>query len=232
MTLSAQTFIATLREHESESERAKISRYFRGSADTQIIGVRMKTTFDTAAKYRDVPLAEVEALLESPYYEARIGAVSILDFKARRKGITDAERAELYNLYLRRHDRIDNWDLVDRAAPRVIGWYLFDKPRDPLYKLAGSANIWERRTAITATFWFIRQRDIDDALKIAEMLIDDDEELINKSVGTGLREIGKVDPDRLVEFLRTHAAKTPRVTLRYATERLPADVRKQLLGPR
>jgi 3-methyladenine DNA glycosylase AlkD len=111
----------------------------------------------------------------------------------------------------------------------VIGWYLLDKPRDPLYTLARSSNIWERRTAITATFWFIRQGDVDDALGIAETLLHDEEELINKSVGTGLREVGKVDQDRLISFLRSHAATMPRVTLRYAVERLPAELRTQLL---
>lgn len=166
----------------------------------------MKNTFDTAARFAGMPLAEVEALLDSPYYEARMGAVSILDFKARRKRITDDERRALYDLYMERHDRIDNWDLVDRAAPRVVGWYLLDKPRAPLYELARSADIWERRTAITATFWFIRQGDIDDALHIAGLLLDDAEELIHKSVGTALREVGKVDQERLVRFLREQPA--------------------------
>ncbi|WP_086823714.1 DNA alkylation repair protein [Allokutzneria sp. NRRL B-24872] len=226
MNLTAESFLSTLRAFQSDAERAKTDRHFRGSGGA-VIGVRMKTLFDTAAQFVDMPLSEVEMLLDSPYYEARMGAVSVLDFKARRKRISDAERRELYELYLRRHDRIDSWDLVDRAAPRVIGWYLLDKPRDPLHALARSSDTWERRTAITATFWLIRQGEVDDALSIAELLLDDEEELIHKSVGTALREVGKIDQDRLVAFLRGHSV--PRVTLRYATEKLPAAVRADLL---
>ncbi|ARQ70563.1 DNA alkylation repair protein [Streptomyces marincola] len=230
MDLTAESFVAKLRTFQSDAERAKIGTYYKGEGDAEVIGVRMRHTFDTAAEYTGMPLDEVERLLESPYYEARMGAVSVLDFKARRKRITDAERRELYELYLRRHDRIDNWDLVDRAAPRVIGWYLLDKPRDPLHALARSANVWERRTAITAAFWLIRQGDIEDALVLAETLLGDEEELIHKSVGTGLREVGKVDRDRLVGFLRAHGSAVPRVTLRTATEKLPADLRAELMA--
>lgn len=228
MDLTAESFIETVKGFQGDAEREKIRRHYRG--DGEIIGVRMKHTFDTAADFTDMPLDEVERLLDSPYYEARLGAFSILDFKARRKRTTDAERREMFEIYLRRHGSIDSWDFVDRAAPRVVGRYLLDKPRDPLYLLARSADTWERRTAITAAFWFIRNGDIDDALKIAEMLLDDEEELIHKSVGTGLREVGKVDRDRLVGFLREHGDAVPRVTLRYATEKLPPDLRAELLG--
>jgi 3-methyladenine DNA glycosylase AlkD len=190
----------------------------------------MKHTFDLAKAYEAMPLDEVEALLGSPYYEARIGAVSIMDFQARRKRATDADRRALYDLYLRRHDRIDSWDLVDRAAPRVIGWYLLDKPRDVLYALARSTDVWERRTAITATFWFIRQGEVEETLAIAELLLDDEEELIHRSVGTGLREAGNVDEARVVPFLERHAAAMPRVMLRYAVEKLDVDEKRRILA--
>lgn len=226
--LTAEAFIAALEAHRSEAERAKISRSFRGGGE--IIGVRMKHTFDTAKAFDAMPLEEVESLLDSPHYEARMGAVSIMDFKARRKRTGEEERKALFELYLRRHDRIDSWDLVDRAAPRVVGWYLLDKPREVLYRLARSADVWERRSAITATFWLIRQGEVDDALQIAEILLHDDEELINKSVGTGLREVGKVDRTRLLEFLEHHAHDMPRVTLRYAVEKLDGAEKKRLMG--
>ena len=227
MGLNAEGFVAAIRAHRSEAERKKNVRHYRG--DAEVIGVRMKQIFDAAKAFSAMPLDEVEKLLDSGYYEARVGAVSILDFKARRKGIGEEERRALHDLYLRRHDRIDSWDLVDRAAPRVVGWYLLDKPRDELYLLARSGNVWERRTAITATFWLIRQGEVDDALRIAEILLPDDEELINKSVGTSLREVGKVDRARLVEFLERHAAEMPRVTLRYAVEKFDAGEKQRLL---
>ncbi len=228
MDLTAASFIETVEGFRSDDEREKIRKHFRGTGE--IIGVRMKHTFDTAKAFADMPLDEIERLLDSRYYEARMGAVSILDFKARRKRTTEAERREMFELYLRRHDRIDDWGFVDRSAPRVVGMYLLDKPRDPLFALARSEDRWERRTAITAAFWFIREGDVDDALRIAEMLLGDDEELIHTSVGTGLREVGKVDRDRLVGFLRKHGDAVPRVTLRYATERLPPDLRADLMG--
>jgi 3-methyladenine DNA glycosylase AlkD len=224
--VTADAFVAAMRAAQSEAERAKVARHVHG--DAEVIGVRMKHVFDTAKAFVDMPLDEVEKLLDSPYYEARLGAVSIMDFKTRRRGTTDDDRRALYELYLRRHDRIDNWDLVDRAAPRVIGWYLLDKRRDVLYELARSDDAMERRTAITATFWLIRNGDVDDALRIAEILLPDDEELVNKSVGTALREVGKVDEARLVDFLERHAGGMPRVTLRYAVEKLDAAERERL----
>lgn len=209
---SAEQILNELRGMADEAEHTKIAK--RVPAD-QVIGVRMKNVFDLAKANTDLPLTEVEALLDSHFYEARLVAVSILDFRARTRGINDEQRRELFDLYLRRHDRIDTWDLVDRAAPRVIGWYLVDKPRDVLFELARSSNIWERRTAITAAFWLIRAGDLDDPIAIAELLLDD-EHLIQTSVGTALREVGKVDPARRDEFLQRHQERISATTRRMA----------------
>lgn len=111
----------------------------------------------------------------------------------------------------------------------MIGWYLYDKSRQPLYELATAGDPWRRRTAITAAFWFIRQRDLDDAFALAELLLGDPEELVHKSVGTALREAGQVDADRMVAFLETHYERIPRMTLRYAVEKLPPERRRALL---
>ncbi|WP_229074991.1 DNA alkylation repair protein [Actinoplanes sp. DH11] len=217
MSLTAESFLDILRPHGNEAERAKIQRYLHTGPDTQVMGVRMKVTFDTARAFTQAPLSEVVRLLENSYYEARVGAVSVLDFKARRP---DADRRALYDTYLDNHDRIDNWDLVDRAAPRVVGWYLLDKPRDPLYELAASPDRWRRRTAITATFFLIRNNEVDDALAISERLLADPEPLILKSVGTALRDVGKVDPERLSAFLTEHGDRMTRPTLRVARTHL------------
>jgi 3-methyladenine DNA glycosylase AlkD len=229
--LSAEKFIEELRGLQSDAERAKIRRYFRiDDADNQVIGVRMKHTFDLAKAYAGMPLPEVAALLDSPYYESRMGAVSIMDFKARSKRITDQQREELFALYLGRHDRINSWDFVDRAAPRVVGWYLLDKPREVLYDLARSPDIWRRRTAMVASWFFIRHGDLDDAYAIAGILLHDPEDLINKAVGTSLRYAGERDVSRLTRFLDEHAAGMPRVTLRYALEKLEAGQRQHYLA--
>ena len=225
--MTAAGFLAALEPYRCAAEEAKLRRHV--PADVPVLGVRMKHTFDTAKAFTAMPLDEVERLLDSPLYEARMGAVSILDFKTRAKRITAAERAALYELYLRRHDRIDLWDLVDRAAPRVIGGYLLDHPRDVLDELAAAGDPWRRRTAITATFWLVRHGETADALRIAERLLDDPEPLIHSSVGTALREVGKVDRRQLVAFLDRHAGAIPRAALRTAAGALDPAERERVL---
>src|SRR5262249_35610427 len=145
----------------------------------EFAGVRMGEVFALAKKFAAMKPAEIEKLLESPIHEARVGAVSIMDFQARDRKTVSERRKELFDLYLRRHDRINNWDLVDRSAPYVVGGYLADKPRKVLYRLARSKNVWERRTAIVSTYYFIRQGEIDDTFRLAEMLVKDRHDLIH-----------------------------------------------------
>ncbi len=196
------------------------------------IGARMGDVFALAKEYTDMPLDQVAVLLESPVHEVRVGAVSIMDFQARRTRTSATQRKELFDLYIGRHDRINTWDLVDRSAPYVVGGYLFDKPRTPLYELARSTVMCERRTAIVATYYFIRQDDTADTFTIAEMLVDDDEDLIHKAVGGWVREAGKRDPDGLLEFLDRFAATMPRTMLRYAVEHLDEAQRAHYMGLR
>jgi hypothetical protein len=190
---------------------------------------RMREIFALAKEFIDMPVPEIELLLDRREHGLRVGAVSVMDWQARRKGTPDRVRAALYELYLRRHDRIDNWDLVDRSAPYVVGGYLFDKPREPLYLLARSSNQWERRTAIVATYFFIRQGDVDDTFRIAEILVNDEADLVQKAVGGWVREAGKRDRDRLLSFLDKHAATMPRTALRYAVEHLSPETRQHYM---
>ena len=186
--------------------------------------VGMGRIFALAKEHMAMDPAQIERLLESQRHEDRVGAVSIMDFQARRKQTTEVRRRELFELYVRRHDLIDTWDLVDRSAIWVVGEYLVDRPRDVLYRLASSKRPMERRTAILSTFAFIRRGDVDDAAKIAELLVGDGDDLVQKAVGWMLREVGKQDPARHAAFLDAHAATMPRVMLRYAIEKLsPAD---------
>lgn len=227
---NAQTFIEILYTYQSGRELEKIQRYFKsgvgdyGAGDT-FIGVRMGQVFDLAKAFITMPIDEIEILLESTIHEVRVGAVSIMDFQARSKKTPEQQRKALFDLYLRRHGRINNWDLVDRAAIFVIGSYLFDKPRSVLYKLARSENIWERRTAIVSTGYFIRQKDVADTFKIAEMLLQDREDLIHKAAGGWIREAGKKDISKLMAFLDQHARTMPRTMLRYAIEHLDKQQR-------
>ena len=230
MAPTAKRFVHELSDHQSDEELRKIQRYFKsgggqyGEGDV-FLGVRMGDVFKLAKKYVDMPPAEIERLLESPLHEVRAGGCSIMAKQAARKSTPESRRAELYALYLRRHDRINNWDLVDLAARDVVGGYLAGRPRDVLYELARWGNLWERRTAIVATSYFIREGALDDTFAIAELLLGDDEDLIHKAVGGWLREAGKHDRPRLLRFLDEHAAQMPRTMLRYATEHLEPEQR-------
>jgi 3-methyladenine DNA glycosylase AlkD len=233
--LTAAGFIERLHGLASATELEKIQRYFKtgdgeyGAGDA-FIGVRMGQVFSLADACKDLPLSEIERLLESPIHEARAGAVKVMARQASDKRTPDARRRELFDLYLRRIDRINNWDLVDLGAWDVIGRYLLDKPRDVLADLARSANIWERRTAILATLAFLRRGDLDDTYAIALMLLDDPHDLVQKPVGACLREAGKHDRGRLSRFLDEHASTMPRTTLRFAIEHFEPDERTRYLG--
>lgn len=187
----------------------------------------MKMVFDLAKDFKQMPLSEINKLLDSELYEVRLGAVSIMDFKTRHKSITEAERKALFDLYIKRHDRINNWGLVDRSAPRIVGWYLQDKSKNILYKLAKSNRVSERRTAIVAPLWFItKQNDVIDALGIAEALVNDSEEIINTALGATLHYVGVANKAELEMFLDKHYKTMPKVTLRLATRRQEALKKK------
>jgi 3-methyladenine DNA glycosylase AlkD len=233
--VSAERFVKELEAHRSPEELEKRRRYFKtgegqyGEGD-EFMGVRMGQVFALAKEFIEMPPEEIEKLLESPLHEVRAGALSIMDKQARRKRTPESRRKELFDLYLRRTDRINNWDLVDVACPYVVGGYLFDKPRDVLYELARSESLWERRTAIVSTSYFIKQGDLDDTFEIAALLLDDEEDLIHKATGGWLREAGKMDRQRLLRFLDRHAATMPRTMLRYATEHLDKEQRTHYLN--
>ena len=227
---TAEQFIEQLNMHQSPEEQRKIQRYFKDSADDVFMGVRMGDVFNLAKQFIDMPPEEIEKLLENPIHEVRAGALSIMEKQVRHKKTPESRRQELYDLYLRRHDRINNWDLVDLGARYVIGGWLFDKPRDVLYELARSENRWKRRTAIVATLYFIMRDDVDDGFKIAEMLVHDEQDLVHKATGWTLRAAGDVDRQRLLKFLDQYAATMPRTLLRYSIEHLDKDQRDYYLG--
>jgi 3-methyladenine DNA glycosylase AlkD len=233
--MNAGSFIEKLNTYRSRDELLKYQRYFKFDAEDQnaddyFIGVRMGQVFELAKDFIDMPPGEIEKLLESPIHEARAGACSIMDKKARAKKTSESERKELFDLYMRRHDRVNNWDLVDLGCLHLIGSYLLDKPRDILYELARSANRWERRTAIVGTAYLIRKGETDDTFKIAEILVNDKEDLVNKGTGWMLRFAGDKDPEKLLGFLDKYAATMPRVLLRYAIEKLDKTQRDSYLG--
>jgi len=233
--LTAAAFIEQLATFQSNTELEKIYRYFKteagdyGAGD-EFIGVRMGQVFEMAKAFIAMPVAEIEKLLESPVHEHRAGAVSIMDFQARDKRASEDTKKDLFDLYINRHDRINNWDLIDRSAGFVIGAYLFDKSKDILYELALSENIWHRRTAIVSTSFFIRKGDVTHTFGIAELLLEDKEDLIHKAAGGWLRHTGTKGQSQLISFLEKHAAKMPRTMLRYAIEHFDKNEREYYLG--
>ncbi len=220
---TAKNFIERLKKLQSAEELKKIQRYFKSGAGEyghgdKFMGVKMGNLFALAKEFGGLPIKEIEKLLESPIHEVRAGAVSIMDKASRNKKISKERSKDFFDLYMRRHDRINNWDLCDLGCLHMTGSYLYDKPHDILYKLARSKNIWERRTAILSTCYFIRQGDTTDTFKIAEILVNDKEDLIHKATGWMLRFAGTKDQKKLIAFLNSHAGTMPRTLLRYSIE--------------
>ena len=220
----------------ADPEKARLlQRFFKtgpgeyGEGD-RFLGIMVPMTRKLVKEYQDASLAEVAKLLRSPIHEARLLALLLL-VRNFEKG-DDTVRKAVYTLYLGNTGFINNWDLVDLSAPRIVGGYLKSRSRRPLYRLVRSKSLWERRIAVLATFFFIRENDVNDALRIAALLLRDEEDLLHKSVGWMLREVGKRDVAALEAFLKHHARRMPRTMLRYAIERFPESKRKRYLALR
>ena len=233
LKLTAKEFLARLKAQGSAAEAEKTLRYFKsgegeyGEGD-KFIGVRMGQVFALAKEFSEMPLDEIEKLLDSPIHEARAGALSIMGIHGRRKKTPDALRKQLFDFYMRRHDRVNNWDLVDLGALYIVGTYLINHPRDVLYKLARSKNIWERRTAIVGTGPLIRNGETADTFKIAEMLVNDKEDLIHKGTGWMLRTAGDVHREKLLEVPGQTCRHDAAHRLRYALEKFEKKATRAL----
>ncbi len=187
------------------------------------LGVVVPDTRKIVKKYLDLDKKDILKLLRSRIHEERLAALLLLINRF------NFEKEKIFQLYLKNTKYINNWDLVDLSADKIIGGYLFDKPKDILFKLASSRNIWERRIAIIATFNFIKRNRFKETLEISEILLQDDHELIQKAVGWMLREVGKRNMSLEEKFLKKHHKKMPRTMLRYAIEKFPEKTRKYYL---
>ena len=193
------------------------------------LGIRVPALRKVAKEYKVLPLDEVLLLLQSPYHEVRLFAL-ILFVNAYDKG-NETFQKKIYDLYMANTRYINNWDLVDISAPNIVGAFLMERSRKPLYQLAKSKILWERRIAVLATFHFIKNNQFADALKIAVILLQDKEDLIHKAAGWMLREVGKRDIACVESFLQKHCRIMPRTMLRYAIERFaPSKRRKYMDG--
>ncbi len=177
-----------------------------------------------AKKYSDLSMKELQKLLSDKIHEYRSTSLYILIDKYRKSD--EAGKKEIFNFYLKNTKNINNWDLVDLSSYHILGDYLLERDKSILYKLAKSDNLWERRISIISTYKFIKNNLFEDALKISEMLLDDDHDLIHKAVGWMLREVGKKDLKTEEKFLKKHFRKMPRTMLRYSIEKFDEPKRK------
>lgn len=220
----------------SDQKRAQNqARYFKTGAGEYgegdcFLGIPVPLQRKIASRYLSLSLKEVGQLLHSPIHEHRFTALEILVAKYERG--SEEQRENIFRFYLDRTNCMNNWDLVDTSAPYIVGIHLLFAGKAVLKTLAASANIWERRIAIVATFAFLRQGEVKDTLRIAALLLSDSHDLIHKAVGWALREAGKVDRAQLLGFLKKHYARIPRTTLRYAIERFTPEERRNLLQGR
>lgn len=191
------------------------------------LGLTVPESRKLAIKYKNLSLDKVEELLKSKYHEERLIALLLLVYNYEKYS---EKRKEVYNFYLNNTKYINNWDLVDLTAHKIIGHYLFKKDKTYIYKLAKSNTLWEKRISIISTFYFIRENKFNDSLKLAKILLEDKHDLIHKAVGWMLREIGKKDVKVLETFLKKHYKQMPRTMLRYSIEKFPEAKRKAYLN--
>ena len=211
-------------EHSQRFFKTGPGQYGEGD---RFLGIRVPVLREQAKKFKDAPLGEVRRLLRSPYHEERLCALLLLVQKFSQGN--PAHQKAVYELYLGNTRYINNWDLVDLSAYWIVGTWLTDKDRQPLYTLAHSKNLWERRIAIIATFHFIKNTQFADTLAIAALLLTDREDLMHKAAGWMLREVGKRDLSQEKEFLNAHYQQMPRTMLRYAIEKFPENERLKYL---
>jgi len=211
-------------------EKAKIlQRFFKtgpgeyGEGDI-FLGVKVPETRAVAKKYVDSSFSDIQKLLDSKVHEHRLVSLLILVIQFDR-GV-EKTRKMIVDFYLKNTKHINNWDLVDLTADKILGAYLFDKDKSILYRLVNSKDLWERRISVLATFHFIKNNEFKHSLKIAELLLKDKHDLIHKAVGWMLREIGKRDQAVEKRFLKKHYKQMPRTMLRYAIERFDEKKRQ------
>ena len=221
-----------LRAAADPSRAALLQRFFKTgpgeyAEGDRFLGLTVPQVRAIAAKHQSLPLVDLEALLASPWHEERL--LALITLVRQYAHGTAAQRNAIYRLYRRNTGRINNWDLVDCSAGSIVGAHLAGRDRRVLEQLARSPLLWERRIAIVSTFFYIRHGELRPTLRLAELLLDDEHDLIHKAVGWMLREVGKQDRAALQRFLNAHAPRMPRTMLRYAVERFPERLRQRYL---
>lgn len=230
---SFASLLSDLQSFANPAKAAVFKRFFKtgkgeyGEGD-KFLGLTTPQIRGLVKRYwKELSFDDLHTLLQSPIHEHRTVAVAALCTQFEKKL---APQKEIFDFYLARTNRINNWDLVDISCPTIVGIYLLDKDRKILYRLSRSSLLWDRRISIISTFAFIRANQFNDTLKISEILLKDKHDLIHKAVGWMLREVGKRDKKTLVDFLDKFTLQMPRTALRYAIEKFPEPERQHYLS--
>jgi 3-methyladenine DNA glycosylase AlkD len=232
MTKLLEEIQKKLKGFGNKEKAKKHQRFFKtgpgeyGEGDV-FIGVTVPELRKLAKEYKTIGPNKIKQLLRSPIHEERLLSLFLLIHRYA-KG-DEPEKKRIYELYLKNAKFINNWDLVDSSAGHIVGAFLFDKNKKPLYDLVKSDNLWERRISIISTFYFIKRNQFSDTLKISKILLSDKEDLVHKAVGWMLREVGKRDISVEENFLKKHYKNMPRTMLRYAIEKFPESKRQRYL---
>lgn len=233
--MSLDTIRDEIKKNADPKQAVILQRFFKtgkgeyGEGDV-FYGIKVPVQRTIAKKFSELALPDLRKLLGSKIHEERLIAAFIL--VGRYKKAEGKKKKEIFEFYLKNRKGINNWDLVDLTAPKIIGLHLLDKEKDLLYKLAKSNDLWDKRIAIISTQAFIREHFFEDTLNISEILLHDKHDLIHKAVGWMLREIGNRDLRTEEEFLIKHYKSIPRTMLRYAIEKFPEQKRIKYLKGR
>lgn len=225
MTKISKKLISELKTKSNQSDAIFLQRFFKtrpgeyGEGD-RFLGIRVPITREIAKQYiKDLEIVGLTELLQNKWHEVRLAALIIM--QAQFKKASQDKQQDLYELYSNNIGKgINNWDLVDVSCPNIVGAYLYDKNRFPLYELA-EGELWHKRVSIISTFYYLKCGEPGDTYNLAEKLVYEKHDLLQKAVGWSLREMGKLDNQLLEKFLTTFAATMPRTALRYSIEKLP-----------
>ena len=221
-----------LKKEADQEQAVNLQRFFKtgkgeyGEGDI-FYGIKVPVQRRTAKNYRDISLEDVRELLNSPVHEERL--VSLFILVDQYTTGDDKTKEKIFRFYIKNTGKINNWDLVDLSAPKIIGAHLFNRDKEILFKFAASSNLWERRIAILSTMFFIKNLHFETTFRLAEILLNDKHDLIHKGVGWMLREIGNKNITEEEIFLKKYYKLMPRTMLRYAIEKFPEERRKSYL---
>ena len=193
----------------------------------KFVGIKVPVQRQIAKKFLDLENEDLKILLKSKIHEEKLIALLILVDNYQKAN--DKGKEKVYKFYLRNSNKINNWDLVDLSAPKIMGEHLLKNDKQILFKFARSKNLWKRRIAVISTYTFIKNKQFKTTLQISDILLNDDHDLIQKAVGWMLREVGKQDLKTLENFLKPRYNKMPRTMLRYSIEKFPGKKRKKYL---